>query len=113
MAAMAQLLRALGPVGLAHTMRAILAPGRPVGQPLSSPATTRPLFWARRRQAVAQGVLLQAGGAPLSPPSGARLCQGADLASLGGSQGGQGTAPSCAGQVSSPRFSPACVGVPC
>lgn len=49
---------------------------------------------------------------PLSPPSGARPCQGAVLASLGGSQGGQGTAPSCTRQVSSPWFSPACAGVP-
>lgn len=112
-ATVAQLLRALGP-WVWHTQRGPFSPQAGLRDSLSAPrATTRPLSWVRRWQAVDQGVLLQAGGAPLSPPSRVRPCQGADLASSGGSQGGQGTAPSCARQVSSPRFSPACAGVPC
>lgn len=112
MVAMAQLLCALGPGGSgAHNE------GHSHTRPACGTASQLPVQQPGRCSGCASGRLLPGEycfglAVPLSPPSGARPCQGAVLASSGGSQGGQGTAPSCTRQVSSPWFSPACAGVP-
>ena len=102
MAAMAQLLCALGPGGSgAHNE------GHSHTRPACGTASQLPVQQPGRCSGCAGGRLLPGEYCfglvvPLSPPSGARPCQGAVLASSGSSQGGQGTAPSCTQQVSSP-----------
>lgn len=72
-------------MSLAHTMRAILRPGRAVGQPSQLPcATTRVLFWAGLAgRPLPGGCWRWAGGSPLSPPSGVSEPKGPFLAFSG------------------------------
>lgn len=112
MEAMAQLLCALGPGGSgAHNE------GHSHTRPACGTASQLPVQQPGRCSGCAGGRLLPGEYCfglvvPLSPPSGARPCQGAVLASSGSSQGGQGTTPSCTRQVSSAGFSLACAGYP-
>lgn len=72
-------------MSLAHTMRAILRPGRAVGQPSQLPcATTRVLFLAGLAgRPLPGGCWRWAGGSPLSPPSGVSEPKGPFLAFSG------------------------------
>ena len=78
---------------------------------LSAPrATTRPLFWVRRRQAVAWGVLLRPGGAPV-PSLWGEAVSGGRLGFLGQFPGRPGHHPLLYPAGQQLRFSPACAGV--
>lgn len=101
-----------GPGWVWRTQRGPFSHQASLWDSLSAPrATTRPLFWVRRRQAVAWGVLLRPGGAPV-PSLWGEAVSGGRLGFLRQFPGRPGHRPLLYPAGQQPRFSLACAGVP-